>query len=907
MRKKEKNLTTEDAALQNETVVENVAVETAEVTDGNESKKSDFKISAFGDDENRKSGVYIDKAEAEAFLEAQRKKKLRNRIITTVVTVAIVVLIVFIVYNVVFGGNKGFIKFSKNHITTNAVMAPGETISADAEDTLMHTVKAKDGTVRELWYSPKTTLLTVKVLDSDGNVLDTFRSWPKPKADEAAADDENKYANIDIHDTVTSMVNVRFSIKNLDGGNKTDSINRIKHSEEINKIENGFRIKYTILDTKYSNIEKGEFFDPCSFIVEFTLDSKGDLIVNVPREGLVEPAFDSAMEKNDSTADTRPRLASVTCLPFFGATRQGDSGYFVIPDGSGAITYFDESRIPTNDEYEKRIYGIDETFDASENGTPNLNNKSVMMPVYGIVGDNTMVTCFAEESEAHASLIVGVPGVRNTPFYYINYSFKWREYYYSKLSNSGETYTFLEVPSGAGDFKQRYTFSVCGDDEEFTYVDVANETREFLIDKWNYDVDIYDYLNGKINSVGDDGDEAELLNVKIFMSAVNKSSVSFLSEIKVMTTFKDAENIVTDMKNTLGNSRVKYSLLGWQNDGYFGNVMKKYNIEGDLGGKSGLKDLNEFAKKENVEIAADQNMLIVYGNPTGGASLRKSIVKTPGYEYLEYKMVSNAGTYISRDFYYMSPLYYDRDMLADDIKDLNKLGFANVDLQQLGELIYTDYNRENALLRQQALEYYRKWIAAYKDKFGEVSVNYGFDFAASVADNILNMPSYSSTLFQLDRSIPFAQIVYHGLVNYYSEPINRTSKNTYETLKAIEYGAYLTYEVTWNETEELKYTDYNSLFKSRYEDLRDQIDEGYALAEMALAGVENATITNHYCVDAVDGDKSGNVYCTEYSNGVKVYVNYGTNSYTFDDGNVITASGVGVVSDKGYESFTVTE
>lgn len=69
---------------------------------------SGAKISFFDADETR-SGVYIDKAEAEAFLEAQRKKKLRNKIITASVSVAVLLLCAFIVFNVVFSGNSGLI------------------------------------------------------------------------------------------------------------------------------------------------------------------------------------------------------------------------------------------------------------------------------------------------------------------------------------------------------------------------------------------------------------------------------------------------------------------------------------------------------------------------------------------------------------------------------------------------------------------------------------------------------------------------------------------------------------------------------------------------------------------------------------------------------------------------------
>ena len=891
MRKKEKLSKTEEAALQNESVVENAAEETVAEENAAEEKQSDFKISSF-DDENRKSGVYIDKEEAEAFLEAQRKKKLRNKIITTVVSVAAVLLIVFIVYNVVFGGNAGFIEFPEYSVTRNDSMKVGELVANDSTDTLFGTVNNEDGTKTELWFSPVDSLLSVKIIDENGEVIDTFRSWPEPLEEEAAPLAEGqtyaKYSNEANHQIISSLVNVTYSTSNLDGG-KSFYINSINHEKEIYTIENGFRIKFTISEAD------------CSFVVEFYLDDNGEFVVNVPRNELSEPDFEKAFADEDDETDKEPRLASVTCLPFFGATRQGDEGYFVIPDGSGAVTYFDEPRITNYSEYKKRIYGVDETFDLSDTAKPNLNSEYVLMPVYGIVGKNTVVTCFAEEGETAAYVVVGMPGVKNLSFYYINFSFNWREYYYSKLSNGGASYKFLEVPASGGDFTQRYSFNTSENDNEFSYVDVAEKTRDFLLRKWKDDEGVYEYLKGQINSVGDESDSAELLNIKLFLAAVNESSVSLFSEVKVMTTFNDAKGIISDIRAS-GADDVRYSLLGWQNDGYYGNITKRFKVESDLGGKSDLEALNEWAENEEIELSADQNMLLIYGKPKGGASLRSAVVKTPGYEYLKYKMVSNAGTYVQNtEFYYMSPLYYDTDMLEDDIEGLDKLGFNNVDLQQLGDLLYTDYNKDHPLLRQQAIELYRKWIAAYKNSFNEASVYYGFDFAASVADNIFDISLESSSVFEVDAAIPFVQIVYHGLVDYYSEPINRTTDNVYTTLKAIEYGSFLTYEVTENLTEELKYTKYNSLFKSCYTDLKNQILEGYEAAKLALEGVQDATIADHFCVDS---EKSGNVYCTEYSNGVKVYVNYGASDYAVDEGS-IPSYGIGVVSANGFQTMTI--
>ena len=183
-------------------------------------------------------------------------------------------------------------------------------------------------------------------------------------------------------------------------------------------------------------------------------------------------------------------------------------------------------------------------------------------------------------------------------------------------------------------------------------------------------------------------------------------------------------------------------------------------------------------------------------------------------------------------------------------------------------------NKANALTRQQTMHHFNSWLNTFGNNFKNVSVYYGNDYAAAIADRILDIPTVSSSLQLIDKEIPFVQIVYHGIIDYYCEPINRSDNETVSYLKAVEYGAMLSYELTYKSTEELKYTYYDKLFKSQYSLLSSEIGEKYGEVNDYLKSVKDATITDHYQLDAVKS-----VYCTEFSNGTKVYVNYETSAY----------------------------
>ncbi|MBP5766945.1 MAG: hypothetical protein J6X47_08160 [Clostridia bacterium] len=886
----------ENAAETVENAAETVenAAETAE--QGTAKKTTVFKTSL--DDDEARKGVYIDKEEAERFLEEQRKKKKRKKIIITVVAIVVALVALFIIYKVIFGGNVGHIKWMDKYIVKNDPKTAGEILPNDLGMTVIAEKRNNMGGTTVLKFSPADSLLILEITNSKGE-KEEIRSWPAPlpeDTDPATADSEYPKYKVN-HDIVSSLVRLGYTASNLDGG-KDFGINQVDKVQYVyNRIDDGFKVRYTvpIEVTKTDNMaDTYKVYYEFSFAVEFWLDDNGDLIVNVPKKDVKEDK-----EEKDYTRDSdeMPRVASIACLPFISAARQGDEGYFVTPDGSGGLTYFNVPRISQYDEYQKRIYGYDDIFDVFN--YPNMTNEKISMPVFGVVKPGKMLTCYATESEANASVLIGQPGMKNLKFYYVTFVFKWREFYQAKMSQNGAAYTFLEVPSGIGDFTMRYSYQI-DSSKDYTYIDVANNTREFLVDKWDADFKSIDYLkDAKVNSYENKRQDPDLINLKIFFADVNQASVRIFTQYKVMTTFAQAKNIVASTSETA--PRMRYSLLGWQQGGYFGNIMRKYNIGASVGGKSGLKDLTAYAAENGKDVSADVNMLILYGKPKG-ASLRQATVKNPGTFYVNYKQVSNAGVfYRNSNNYYMSPLYYDAKMLKKDVKNISKLGFTSVDLQQLGDLLFTDYNKENALLRQQALEYYRKWIVEFQKEFANVSVYYGYEYAASVADNILDIPTETSRLFIIDESIPFVQIVYHGLIDYYSTAINRSSNYTESLLRSIEYGAFFTYEVTKEATEELRYTDYNSLFKAQYDDLSADIMKGYVLAEKVLAPVANATIVDHKCVD---DPRNGSIYCTTYSNGIKIYVNYSNENYSAPEGTV-PALGVAIVSNGSSEAVKV--
>ena len=138
----------------------------------------------------------------------------------------------------------------------------------------------------------------------------------------------------------------------------------------------------------------------------------------------------------------------------------------------------------------------------------------------------------------------------------------------------------------------------------------------------------------------------------------------------------------------------------------------------------------------------------------------------------------------------------------------------------------------------------------------------------------LDMPLYSSSYIIEDEFVPFLSIVLKGVMPVYSEYINFEANKQEFFLKMIESGSYPSFYITRESSSELIYTNSNDIYSSQYSAYADQI-EAYAKELKEINDkVKDATITAH--------DIFGDAVRVIYSNGVKIYVNYGENEATVD-------------------------
>ena len=791
------------------------------------------------------------------------KKLTWQAVLKVVIPLVIILIVLFIILKAAFGNNKN-IKFDTSAYAKSdaAPILVNKGNNGQLMSDAGMTIFADNGKLR-LGYSPRDDLFIIQDL-STGRV---FRSYPEPIYENTVDENGNEIVsdinlysrNTETGQILTSPVFIEYTKSGLEGG-FTKGINQMQElTKTVYFIENGVQLLYEVGDLDLS------------FVVEITIEDNA-LVYNVPFNAINER--ETLVGEED---DRRPFLCALGILPYLGAHRNGDSGFFVSPDGSGALTYFDVARVSNYSEYSKKIYGMDATFD--EMDAPDYSNEKLTMGAYGIVDNEYMLTGFIDTGETNAELKIGNPGVKSLPFYSIYFEFTYRYFYRQQLTKDGTQFVMVIKDQQIGDAKQHIYFDSKPDftpDEQhenaFTYVDVALKTKELILAKWK--------TQWGVEKTQLTESEAPM-NLRFFMGA-ETSSGGLLNQMKVLTSFEDVESIGKELE-AAGVTDLRLTLKGWTNHGYFWNATKKNSVDRDFGGKKGLKALNNWVKSNNMSLALDNNLLYIYGSPASGATLRNSVVKKPNTFYLNYYGNTTYGR-LYRYGYIMSPKYFSSKLMDKQIRNLKDYGTTDVVLQQLGDTLYTDYNEKNALTRANAQSLFVDWIKKYKNNFAHVSVYYGNEFAVAFADTLDDIPMNKSSRIIFDEQVPFVQIVYHGLVEYYTDAINMQDQPRVALLKAIEYGANVSYEVTKNEINLLMYTDYSALYKGEFKLLKDEIIDSYNAVLEAVKPFSTQFITNHYRLD-----KYTDVFCTEYESGAKVYVNYTDKPYPLPDGQSVGA------------------
>lgn len=566
---------------------------------------------------------------------------------------------------------------------------------------------------------------------------------------------------------------------------------------------------------------------------------------------LTENGFEASIPQEYLKETGSAKFTSLEVLPFFHAAGEEDGGAMMLPDGSGALLEFRRDHPAYLKGYSEYIYGGDETFIKQNHEIDDSYwlkeapmKKAVALPVFGMYHGGTGYLAIVTEGETDAK-INGVPsGIRAIQLYRASSEFTLRKDDVIFVGTSGQ------IPYYQGELIQtdRTVRYVLLQGEEADYVGMAKEYRNYLLAE---------------KGIKEAPQEETPLYLQV-LGGISRDEVIGSTFIE-MSTFKQIKEMI-DRYNAEGVTKLEITVSGWSKNGLYGKQPDHFPVAKPLGGSKGLKELQEYAAGKGVALYLKANYVKPYMD-SAGVKASKEAVRGINREVLkQYIYYLSSGWNTDQYFYLLKPKMIAKRSAAE-LGDYQELGISGVRFDHFGSLLYSDEDNKSRTDRKLAESTYVSTLDQYRGEAIHTAVDYGYAYTLGHVDRIDEVPLDSSGFVYTDRAIPFYQLVVHGLVPYTASPANLRDDSRSEALRALEYGALPSYELTYAPTSDLQRTPEDRLFSSELSDWLAPSAKSYLELKEVYDAIAGRQMTDHE-------ELQGRVFRTTYAGGVSIIVNY---------------------------------
>lgn len=614
---------------------------------------------------------------------------------------------------------------------------------------------------------------------------------------------------------------------------------------------------YTDDDIADDNVEFGitsSALKPAHFtvVLKYILTDKG-FAVEVPTEYI---------EKSDGYFPYKLSL-----FELFGTATAADTGYILIPDGSGALVPFRDAT-GSKAKLSLAVYGPDMTVTATANLAAQTPSERVTLPVFGMKKNTEGFLAVIEDGAATAAIEVYQAGSYNKyNAVYPVFTVYEKDNIYLQGSEESTKIPQFQRELYDGSFRVHYLLL---DTEENGYNEMAAALRKHYTE------------TGVLTKMQDTAVPFYLETIGGVTGYKNMLGISYTGVVSA-TSYADNITILEEMKQA-GISDVRLILNGWFNGGVYHSFPKNIRLLSQLGGKSAFKKLVAYAAEEGIVLYPQVNTMTVDRKGNGFWSLRHS-ART--LDLLEAEIASRSyatGQKLSEDGIEHATSCILRPTEAVTLtqkflKAYASYGMEGLYLSSAGNELYSDFLQSDTIDRNSAIAHSVDGLSKAKEQLSNVMISQGNSYALPYATDILNIASESSGYQMAAADVPFLQMVLHSYVHMTGTPINLAEDSSVAALKALEYGMGLHYQVTYEPSFVLKDTNYSQNYASYYKGWLPQIQEQYTAMKPLLEQVQTADMVRHDTL-------AEQVYATTYDNGCRIIVNYSDAAYTVGDTTV---------------------
>ncbi len=598
------------------------------------------------------------------------------------------------------------------------------------------------------------------------------------------------------------------------------------------------------------------------------------------REDHLEVRIDTGdITEKHGTDDDEPQLAqALAVLNGFGAADSTEEGYFVIPDGSGAVIRFNNKK-NNADPYCQMIYGTDITAVPKTKG-PVV--KGVSLPMYGICKGENALLAVASEGEGNCQLCADVSGKGQSNTEYNRCYFKFILRSSDQFYLGGDQMQPLDVYETAmlpRTLAVRYYPLTAKDSinadgsKTLDYTDIAARYRQYLLEDQHVQIKAKpDDARLHADLYGGCMKQRNLLGFPVFMKTA-------------VTDYADMQRIVQNLREA-GADRLQISLNRWTDAGIRGRIDSKAKPSDTLGGRSAFRKLTAYLDAEDIDwYAAFSNTAFYSGN--GYWALTDTAVRVSGAfaRIVDYESAYGVPYGKKKTMSLLSPAAFPK--LFEKLgRSCASAGLSGVSPAELSGSLYGDYGKQSYTARDTAKQYVTDALQEMQKNCSVLS-EHPNAYVLPQTDVITDLPLCSSGFHIFDGDIPLYQLVLHGVIPYTTESVNGSADPQRTVLRAVAAGSDLRFDLLGAEADALKDTDFDVYYYGYADDWTEQAVQYYRFARDVLRQVsdsyiisyteENSIITTRYAngTETVTDLEEGSVTCGSVTRQLKDYIREG--------------------------------
>jgi len=563
------------------------------------------------------------------------------------------------------------------------------------------------------------------------------------------------------------------------------------------------------------------------------------------------------------------RMAAIILTPFLGAAggvrqyydfEKGEygeeipnlmtPGYAFVPDGSGALIRYNDNTVSLN-RYVGKVYGDNpaESMFYYDNTVYAVRKKEPLMPVFGVaIGHNQQgFVAWADDGGEQMEIVMS-PKENMTNYNFIYPRFVYNRQIHQVYNRKGEGYFRLYPDRLHYDISINYHFL---DGEEADYVGMALAYRNHLIENGTL-------IPGKVHSDG-----IVPLRADFIMSDVKKSIIGYTNV--VTTSAKEAGEIIRDMLDN-GIGSINGGLFGFQDGGITTGKPWTLNFTGSIGTRRDFRKLFEEASALGVDLSFVQDYLTIN-------RIQMNLPRNQAYHINRWGIRA----WDNRDsFLPVQEISYARpqrsvEWFSRQAKDAAAIGAPSVTAEGITNRLISHWGRNDAISTSQTIDLFENTFAKSPLPINAKTPN---QYLWKYTDRFLQTPVFPTQYILQTDTVPFLQLVLHGTMEMYAPYSNFSFYTQRDILRMIDYNVYPSFALTHKPAHLLSSTNSLKFFSTEYDIYRDIIKHVYIEISAVLSHVKGREWLNRTVL-------AEGVILNEYSEGIKILVNYTDNIYQY--------------------------